>query len=194
MKLKRKTMCKECPFRKDSMRGWLGPWSLDAIYRQAHSDVGITCHMQNGKQAVKAQDMDKYMKTAEVCVGSILHSLKTAKLHHGELRVFQLELKGSPEMDNVLGFEFKEHHKYCTTTDAEFAAKEKSMRAETDKMDLLCEECGLEFRSHDMMCPDCLRIDCVSDITFKEEPKKEGTHGKSKSTGNKNRKTVSKRN
>ena len=37
--------CRECPWRKDSAPGWLGPQSADEWLRAVHGETPIACHM-----------------------------------------------------------------------------------------------------------------------------------------------------
>lgn len=44
----RPTPCKECPWRRESLAGWLGPMDADEWVVLAHSDQPIACHLTIG--------------------------------------------------------------------------------------------------------------------------------------------------
>lgn len=107
MKLKRTNRCKECPFRKNAPAGWLGPWTVDSIFSQVHSEQGLACHVDVGTK--KHLSDDELVKQAHVCVGSLQHTHKTCKRYRDpELQA--MRDKVGPDNDNVLGFEFKAYH------------------------------------------------------------------------------------
>lgn len=41
----RDTPCTECPWRRISAPGWLGPYTAEQWFRLAHSDEPIACHL-----------------------------------------------------------------------------------------------------------------------------------------------------
>lgn len=45
-----KTPCSDCPFRRDSLRGWLGGSSAREFVRMANSDAAYSCHTVVGPQ------------------------------------------------------------------------------------------------------------------------------------------------
>lgn len=93
--------CGECPFRKTSARGWLGPWTAESIVLQAFSEAGLACHMTANDVA-----------TAKTCAGSLICANKSAKLYRDTwLACHQANLKASPEAKHVMNVaEFREHH------------------------------------------------------------------------------------
>lgn len=36
--------CNDCPWRRDSMRGWLGPFSPEKWLESAHGETPVACH------------------------------------------------------------------------------------------------------------------------------------------------------
>lgn len=65
---KRKTPCKECPFRRDSTRGWLGSDNPDSFLDLTLRDADMPCHMDidySDKQWATTQE-----PTAQMCAGA----------------------------------------------------------------------------------------------------------------------------
>jgi hypothetical protein len=122
MKLKKTSPCRECPFRKKSLAGWLGKWTLAEISRQVHGEVGLTCHMQNKDKKIEKLNIDKYYEKAHACVGGLISANKSCKIYSNpELNDFQRQLKGSPHEPEIMNkWEFEKHH-----GDAIAAIKEK---------------------------------------------------------------------
>ena len=46
--------CSDCPFRRDSLPGWLGGSDATTFVRAAHSDARMDCHVLLGAQCVGA--------------------------------------------------------------------------------------------------------------------------------------------
>lgn len=44
--------CSDCPWRRDSVRGWLGPATAEEWIAVAHSDQRVDCHVLVGAQCV----------------------------------------------------------------------------------------------------------------------------------------------
>jgi hypothetical protein len=44
------TPCKECPFKKDSLRSWLGGHTAKEFVDMAHGEDLLECHMKEGSQ------------------------------------------------------------------------------------------------------------------------------------------------
>jgi hypothetical protein len=113
MVLKRKNPCKECPFRKESARGWLGPWTIDTILLQVHSDLnplpGLACHLDvSAKKDLGLHGTELYDKS-HVCVGSLQHANKSAKRYRNFILNKMAEAVGVS--DQILDlFGFKKHH------------------------------------------------------------------------------------
>jgi len=72
MKLRRKKPCKECPFQKGAIPGWLGPWTAQTIVQQAHSESGLACHVDAA--AKKDVPDDELYDTVHACVGSLANA------------------------------------------------------------------------------------------------------------------------
>ena len=114
MKLRRLNPCNECPFRKNSIDGWLGPWSPQGMLQQVHGEAGLGCHVDVAaklKKSPKMTDGDLAEKT-HVCVGSLKHADKSFKSYRNtELREFQDRVAAAGDNENILDrWEFLEHH------------------------------------------------------------------------------------
>lgn len=95
--------CMECPFRRQSPRGWLGPWqSAQEILDQAFSEAGLACHMTVKQTGV--------VEGTTVCVGALVCANKSAKSYRDhDLHLLQ---KNAKPDDGVLdAWEFRDHHK-----------------------------------------------------------------------------------
>jgi hypothetical protein len=103
-----KVPCKECPFRRDSIPGWLGGGDHgDATsYRLlAHSDANVACHCSPGFAADDAE-------RKRPCAGlAIYRNNVLKKPRDGEAARACLEV-GKDEADTVFKtpMEFFEHH------------------------------------------------------------------------------------
>ena len=65
--------CAECPFRRHSLRGWLGPWTelengATAFVMDSFTEEGVFCHMA----------VDRGVTTKR-CVGSLICANLSAK-------------------------------------------------------------------------------------------------------------------
>lgn len=110
MKLKRKKPCKECPFRKESARTWLGPWTVREIFDHVHGEGGFGCHMDAAVQLKKNPTDDELADRVHVCVGSLQHASKSCKSYR-DPELDRMRLAVGKDDDNILGYaEFVEHH------------------------------------------------------------------------------------
>ena len=64
--------CNECPWRRDSAPGWLGPYTPEQWRRLAHSDEPIACH--------KTLDDDDTWEGAYQCRGAATYRANVGKL------------------------------------------------------------------------------------------------------------------
>ena len=97
--------CNQCPFRRNSMRGYLGPWTgrvLDFLH-DALSEGGFACHKTIKVEGVWTPD-------TRVCAGSLIFANKGAKHYRPgtELAKLQQEM---PNDDNIMNIvEFVQYH------------------------------------------------------------------------------------
>lgn len=98
----RKT-CKKCPFRKDSIKGELGSFSVEETIVVASSESNFLCHL------TRESNIEKQ------CIGRLLRATKTGKIFkRWDLERLRVEQKDSEEVNNILGFDFTEHHTFYT--------------------------------------------------------------------------------
>jgi hypothetical protein len=93
--------CKECPFKKGSVAGWLGPYKTPLQFVQdSFQQDGMTCHM-----SVERDDL-------KVCVGSLHCANKSAKQFQGELLSAQKSVADDTDAADqcMTAPEFIEHH------------------------------------------------------------------------------------
>jgi hypothetical protein len=83
--------CGDCPWRRDSLAGWLGGLDVMTWLRGAHGDEQIECHTRTGAQCAGAA-----IYRANVCKMS--RDPQVLRLQADRARVF-----ATPQ-------EFKEHH------------------------------------------------------------------------------------
>lgn len=97
--------CNECPFRKDSLRGYLGPWTgrvLDFLH-DAMSEGGFACH-----QTIEINN--HWTPRTRVCAGSLRFANKCAKYYRDE-ELAELQETQPKDDPNILGLlEFTKYH------------------------------------------------------------------------------------
>lgn len=89
-KCQHKTACSDCPWKRDSLRGWLGGATPQQWVATAHSDAVVDCHTLKGAQ----------------CAGIAIYRRNVAKL--APPPNIQLEA----DRENVFGMptQFVEYH------------------------------------------------------------------------------------
>jgi hypothetical protein len=96
-----KATCDECPWRRNSAPGWLGPLSAEDWVRLAHSDEPIACH--------KTIVADDEWETGHVyqCAGAAVYRKNVCKLPPPGVALAE-----APDRENVFSnpMEFREHH------------------------------------------------------------------------------------
>ena len=106
-------MCKECPFRKKSAAGWLGPWSTpDEILNQSQSESGLACHLRIERVDELDDESPISYDESHVCVGSMLYANATFKRYRSsDLSEAQNRVKEVDHEEALLSrVEFKNHH------------------------------------------------------------------------------------
>jgi hypothetical protein len=132
--------CRECPFRKTALKGWLGSYDgpedfINVHYRQ---DVPNPCHM-----TVDYDDPDwkEGLEDATGCAGQQIMYLNGFK----SPRVWKLDPTLKPDTDAVFKFpaEFVEHHSLAP-------GESKQPRPA-----FACHHCGIEVDHEDTFCHGC---------------------------------------
>lgn len=112
MKTIKKPICNECPFRKNSLRGWLGPDSPEEVIQKVHGEGGYVCHMSiAGKPQMDDSGLVDGTKYGHQCIGAIQHaSVSCKRYRQPDLEKLRLELKDE-DKSNILNYpEFIAHH------------------------------------------------------------------------------------
>jgi len=105
-----KKLCKECPFKKDSMKGYLGEASGDPeSFLQSMEYDPIPCHLQVDWE----NDTDEEIENkcfSHPCIGSLQFMNNSCKLPFSkEYRALQDSVDKNPEVFNWRA-EFIRHH------------------------------------------------------------------------------------
>lgn len=94
-----KVPCSECPFRKNSIKGYLGPHTIDDIKMIARTGVDFKCH-----KTLELSE-DRY----RTCSGYVHYLNNTIQLsRNAEIAKLQKEFKGKE--NDCLGFDFEKYH------------------------------------------------------------------------------------
>jgi hypothetical protein len=110
-KFKEKKMCNECPFRKKSIKGWLGPHTAEEMQTMAHSGQGFTCHKEVNAMSKDGYDDEEIAHDGQHCVGMIRYRNKICKTSRNEEeRSYQNSLKHIDDEPVLDAFTFVDHH------------------------------------------------------------------------------------
>ena len=108
-----KTVCNDCPFSKDSLRGWLGPHTLEEILDTQQYEGLFSCHMRRKDESSEEEIRNGSLP---ICRGFIASASASCKLF-GQTPTTGPELKRLQDMltpndkENILSrWEFKNHH------------------------------------------------------------------------------------
>lgn len=107
MKDNLKSPCIECPFRKDSLKGWLGGLTAQETHDYVLSEANFACHMTRKKSN---ENMSR-------CKGSQIFlniHCKVPKVNMKLLRAVRQTRKENHDTSKYLGFDFLTHHSYKT--------------------------------------------------------------------------------
>ncbi len=99
-----KKPCNECPFKKDSLKGWLGGETPESTMEFMFHEADFACHNTRHK---KLEEMSR-------CRGFLLFTRKAGKLPKynkelGEI-VSKIDFKTACESNILSVPEFKKHH------------------------------------------------------------------------------------
>lgn len=92
--------CDDCPWRRESLKGWLGPMSKDEWVALAHSDEKIACH-----QTIEVDE--EWTEKVKQCRGVATYRANIAKSPRDPSVAV-----GPVDRDKVFSnpMEFKAHH------------------------------------------------------------------------------------
>lgn len=101
-----KAPCKECPFRKDSLRGWLADYTPQELHNVVMSEVGFPCHMTH-EEEIGWDDVKNY----PMCAGALRYMRKCAKSPRNSEMAAIVRAFKPEDLENILGIgEFFDHH------------------------------------------------------------------------------------
>lgn len=103
MKDNLKEPCKECPFRKNSLNGWLGNLTAKETHDAVLNEADFACHMTR-KRAIPQMSR---------CKGSqifLLNHCKSPKFNIKLRDALDQTRKEKHNGDDYLGFDFIKHH------------------------------------------------------------------------------------
>lgn len=108
----RKKMCGECPFKKDSPKGWLGGETVEDTLNAQQFEQLFSCHKHRKDDT---EENDKLIKEGKqpICKGFLLSAKLSAKMFgQAELKRLTNEMEiTEQERENTLKrWEFREHH------------------------------------------------------------------------------------
>jgi len=108
--------CGECPFRKNSMAGWLADYSTEDIVAYMRGDVSFPCHMTMTNDDMSPADCKDAIERGEMklCRGYVEMLIKSAKMPSTNQQLLDAmeQVRKEGLSDNTMSiFEFIEHHK-----------------------------------------------------------------------------------
>ena len=112
MACNKKKPCDDCPFRKKSLPGWLGPHTVDEFVAYVQFDYPYPCHktLVEGRETVE----DTELREGEnICIGLVHlrnNSCKKARDEDSDLRKEEIRLKGEENECFANTVEFAKHH------------------------------------------------------------------------------------
>lgn len=118
MKLKAcKKVCNQCPFKNNSIKGWLGSHTIQDIQLSLQFELLYSCH----KQRTNNEELNKKLVEEgkhKICRGFLISASKSCKLFGqnpftgSELKRLQNELEISKEENETIlnKWEFQKHH------------------------------------------------------------------------------------
>ncbi len=102
----RKTACGECPFKKDSIAGWLAEYSTQDLHNLVMSEQPFPYHMTHQKDVPfdKADELP-------LCAGALAYMRKGCKSPRNKEHAEFVKQVSKETLDNTLSrTEFFEHH------------------------------------------------------------------------------------
>lgn len=105
--------CKTCPFRKDSLQGYLGPETVESIEKVVHGEgLGWSCHESIAGKPTMTDGKVDVRKYGTACTGAILSATKSCKSYReGPLADLQRTMRGHKSTSDILNaWEFRAYH------------------------------------------------------------------------------------
>ena len=147
LKCKKTTPCKECPFLRTSIPGWLGPDTAEEVMQKVHGEGGYVCHTSiDGKPNLDDGTVD-VAKYGHQCIGAVISASLSCKSYRDpNLNNLQKECKGMENTYPILGrMEFMTHHANLTReTIGKLIGKSqgtpKQKKSRKEKVDILVKK------------------------------------------------------
>lgn len=108
-----KKICNECPFSKNSMKGWLGHHSIEEIMHTQQMEGLFSCHMQRTEDSIEDDILNGELP---ICRGFLASASASCKLfgqnpHTGQsLKRLQDEITDEEKKQVLTRWEFSAHH------------------------------------------------------------------------------------
>lgn len=108
---KQTVMCAECPFRANSVKGWLGPATAQEVKDLVHGEGFYFCHVDIDKKRAAGIPEDMQNDLTQHCVGFLRYRASVCKRGWDrEQADAQDRLEGIPDAPIIAPFKFLEHH------------------------------------------------------------------------------------
>lgn len=111
-----KKVCEGCPFKKNSLRGWLGPYKSPS---ELHNlvltrEVPFPCHeAQNAYEEKTGEDTGYYDTGVNIpyCAGALMYARKAGKLFHNpKVQQIACEFSNEDKAEILSVRELHDHH------------------------------------------------------------------------------------
>lgn len=102
-----KNPCNDCPWRRNSIRGWLGPTSAEDWVRLAHTDAQIACHQTIPEGS---DDNDPVFEDMTTCAGATIFRANVCKSPRTTRGLPEYQLPADRERVFSWNDEFLAHH------------------------------------------------------------------------------------
>jgi len=110
----RKVMCDECPFRANSLKGWLGPHSIKDIKKIVQSDAIFICHEEIEEMNFRGFRDKEIIEKGQHCIGILRYRNSVCKRSRDkETSQVQDDLKTVPDQDVIPPNKLLEHHDFA---------------------------------------------------------------------------------
>ncbi len=101
--------CKECPFREDSLPGWLADYTPEELHRIVMNEIPFPCHLTHDEDI----EWDQAGKEdTPLCAGALRYMKKGAKSPRRQDLAFHVNKLTIGDCDGILSVpDFFTHHK-----------------------------------------------------------------------------------
>lgn len=108
-------VCKECPFSKNSIPGWLADYSIDDIQSYMNNEALFPCHLMLSEESLSQEDVQDKIESGELklCRGYVESVIKSAKSPRYNKHLIEAIAKVKSEglSDETMAiWDFRKHH------------------------------------------------------------------------------------